>query len=127
MRFQSRMLLFDVVLIAFFIVAPFIERDITFFILDYAIAALLAIDLALRAWAFGDVRRWLRRPIVWADIAVLASLVAPVLAANLGFLRIMRIYSLVQGENLWRIAGSGRWADTNVQCPSSEHLAQLAA
>ena len=115
LRFQSWMLLLDVVLIAFFIVAPFIERDTAFFVFDYAIAAILAIDLGLRAYAFGDVRRWLRRPIVWADFAVLASLIAPVLAANLGFLRVMRLYSLVQGENLWRIAGNGRWDDTNVQ------------
>lgn len=115
LRFQSWMLLLDVVLIAFFIVAPFIERDAVFFILDYSIAAILAIDLGLRAFAFGNVRQWLRRPIVWADFAVLASLVAPILAANLGFLRIMRIYSLVQGENLWRVMGRGRWVDTNVQ------------
>ena len=27
----------------------------------------------------------------------------------------MRIYSLVQGENLWRVIGRGRWANTNVQ------------
>lgn len=115
LRFQSWMLLLDVALIAFFIVAPFIERDAVFFVIDYAIAAVLAIDLGLRAIAFGDVRAWLRRPIVWADFAVLASLVAPVFAANLGFLRIMRVYSLVQGENLWRIVGRGRWADTHVQ------------
>lgn len=115
LRFQSWMLLLDLALIAFFILAPFIERDVAFFIIDYAIAAVLAVDLGLRAYAFGNVRLWLRRPIVWADFAVLASLVAPVFAANLGFLRIMRIYSLVQGENLWRVAGSGRWANTNVQ------------
>lgn len=115
LRFQSWMLLLDVTLIGFFIVAPFIERDTVFFVLDYAFAAILAIDLGMRAFAFGDVRRWLQRPIVWVDFAVLASLIAPVFAANLGFLRIMRIYSLVQGENLWRVLARGRWADTNVQ------------
>jgi len=115
LRFQSWMLLLDFALIAFFIVAPFIERDTVFYLVDYAIAAVLAIDLGLRSIAFGNLRRWLKRPIVWADFAVLASLVAPVFAANLGFLRIMRIYSLVQGENLWRIIGHGRWADTNAQ------------
>ena len=115
LRFQSWLLLLDVALIGFFVAAPFIERDAIFFLIDYAIAAVLALDLALRAFACDNLRRWLRRPIVWADFAVLASLVAPVFAANLGFLRIMRIYSLVQGDNLWRIAGSGRWAETNIQ------------
>ena len=115
LRFQSWMLLLDVALIAFFIIAPFIQRNALFFVMDYAIASILAIDLGLRAYAFGHLRRWLRRPIVWADMAVLASLVAPIFAANLGFLRILRIYSLVQGETLWRVVAGGKWADTHVQ------------
>lgn len=115
LRFQSAMLLIDLVLIAFFIVAPFIERNAIFFVFDYAIAAIVAADLALRAVAFGDIRRWLKRPIVWADMAVLASLVAPVFAGNLGFLRIMRLYSLAQGDTLWRTIGGGRWVNTDTQ------------
>jgi len=115
LRFQSGMLLLDVALIAFFIFAPFIERNTIFFVIDYAIAAIVAVDLVLRAVAFGDIRRWLKRPIVWADVAVLASLVAPVSAGNLGFLRIMRLYSLVQGDTLWRAIGGGRWVNSNAQ------------
>lgn len=115
LQFQSWLLLLDVALIGFFVVAPFIERDFTFFALDYAIAAVLATDLCLRAYAFGSLARWFRRPIVWADLAVLASLIAPVFAANLGFLRILRVYSLVQGDHLWRLAGGGRWQDSNLQ------------
>jgi voltage-gated potassium channel len=115
LRFQSAMLLIDLTLIGFFIVAPFIERDAVFFALDYAIAAIVAIDLVLRSLAFGDLRRWLRRPLVWADMAVLASLIAPVFAANLGFLRIMRLYSMAHGDTLWRAIGGGRWVNTNAQ------------
>ncbi|MBX9643641.1 MAG: hypothetical protein K2W91_06025, partial [Novosphingobium sp.] len=57
-RFQSWLLLFDIVLIGFFAAAPFIERDATFFLIDYFIATVLAIDLGLRAYAFGNIRLW---------------------------------------------------------------------
>lgn len=112
-RFQAWLLVFDVVLIAFFMVSPFLERTPRFLIVDYCIAAVLALDLGARAWAFGDLRRWFMRPIVWADLAVLISLLAPAYAANLGFLRILRAYSLVNGRAFWRIAGGGRWKDTD--------------
>ncbi|MEX6723560.1 potassium channel family protein [Parapedomonas caeni] len=113
-RFQGWMLLFDIVLIALFIVAPFLEKGFWFLVVDYCIAALLFLDLAARAWAYGDFKRWIMRPIVWADLAVLASLVAPLFAANLGFLRILRAYSMVHGKTFWRWLGGGRWRDTQV-------------
>lgn len=114
LRFQGRLLVLDIVLIALFMVAPFLEKGFWFLLADYCIAALLFIDLAARAWAFGDFRRWIMRPIVWADLAVLASLVAPLFAANLGFLRIMRAYSMVHGKTFWRWLAGGRWRDTQV-------------
>ncbi len=113
-RFQAVWLVFDIALIAFFLAAPFLERGPLFHAIDYAIAAILATDLAARAWSYGDLARWIKRPIVLADIAVLASLVAPAYAANLGFLRIMRAYSLIHGQAFWRILGGGRWMDSRV-------------
>jgi voltage-gated potassium channel len=107
--FQAILLIFDVLLIAFFMISPFIERGRNFFIIDYVIAALLAADLAGRAWAYGDLKRWVSRPLIWADFAVLISLVIPIYAANLGFLRILRAYSLVNGDTFWRVVGHGRW------------------
>jgi voltage-gated potassium channel len=113
-RFQSWLLVLDAMIIGFFIVSPFLERSSTFLIVDLLIAAFLALDLAARAWAFGDLRRWLSRPIVWADFAVLASLVAPAFLTNLGFLRLLRAYSIVNGTTFWRVLGGGRWRDTQV-------------
>ncbi len=112
-RFQSWLLVLDLFIIGFFLVSPFLERSAMFLTIDYCIAAVLAADLSARAWAFGNFRRWLMRPIVWADIAVLASLLAPAFLANLGFLRLLRAYSLVNGRTLWRVLGGGRWRDTN--------------
>jgi voltage-gated potassium channel len=113
-RFQAVMLVLDAVLIAFFMVSPFIPRGAMFLAVDYFIATILALDLAARAWAYGDLKRWLRRPLVWADLAVLLSLAVPIHSANLGFLRILRAYSLVHGEALWRVIGRGRWRGTQV-------------
>ena len=114
-RFQVVLLILDIVLIAFFAISPFIERGALFLLVDYFIAALLALDLSARAWAFGDLRRLLSWPIVWADIAVLASLLlAPISNLNLGFLRILRAYSMFNGAAFWRIVGGGRFRQTGV-------------
>lgn len=111
-RFQSAWLVFDIILVVFFLTAPFVERGNAFLAADYTIAVILALDLAARAWAFHDLKRWLRRPLVWADLAVLVSLVVPAYAANLGFLRALRAYSLIHGNAFWRVIGGGRWVDT---------------
>lgn len=113
-RFQGWLLVFDFILIAFFIASPFLERTPAFLLVDYLIASLLALDLAARAWAYGDLRRWFMRPIVWADIAVLASLVAPAFVSNLGFLRLLRAYSLINGQAFWRVIGGGRWRESEL-------------
>jgi voltage-gated potassium channel len=105
LRFQLIWLIFDAALIVFFMLSPFLKHGMTFLIVDYAIALILFLDLAARAWGYGHFGRWLSRPIVWADIAVLLSLVVPVYAANLGFLRIVRAYSLVNGRSFWRVFG----------------------
>jgi len=124
-RFQARWLIFDVILITFFLVAPFIERGAAFLAIDYLIAAILASDLIARGWAYGDLQRWLRRPLVWADLAVLLSLIVPAYAANLGFLRALRAYSLIHGNAFWRVVGQGRWSNTRA-ADTTKALVNLA-
>lgn len=111
-RFQAVLLVFDALLIAFFIVEPFLEKGPIYLAVDYVIAAILFVDLAARAWVYGDFGKWVRQPIVWADIAVLFSLLAPIFFANLGFLRILRAYTLIHSAAFWRVVGRGRWQDT---------------
>ncbi len=113
-RFQSVMLVLDVALIAFFMASPFFDKGPWYLLVDYSIAVLVVVDLYFRAWAYGDFRKWLSRPIVWADLAVLASLIVPVYAANLGFLRILRAYSMINGQALWRVLNNGKWLDTHI-------------
>lgn len=114
-RFQIAWLVLDVVIIAFFVLAPILrERNELFLTIDYVIAALLAADLGARALAWGDVRSWLKRPIVWVDLFVLATMLAPLWAFNFGFLRILRLWTLVNSDTLWRTVGR-RWDDTRVE------------
>lgn len=125
-RFQGRWLLFDLAILVFFAVSPFMDRTWVFWLADYSIAAILLVDLSLRCWAFGDVRRWFLRPIVWADVTVLASLLVPVLAANFGFLRILRLVSLVNDESFWRVFAKGRWAESDFSSAAKATLNLIA-
>jgi hypothetical protein len=114
LRFQAMWIIFDQSVIAFFIVAPFVPHNAVFYAFDYLIAILLLADMVLRAWTYGDIKRWLKRPLFWADLAVLLSLVLPFYGINLGFLRALRAYSLVQEAAFWRVIAGGRYRDTPV-------------
>ncbi|MBU3993002.1 MAG: ion transporter [Alphaproteobacteria bacterium] len=122
LKFQSLVLVFDAALIMFFVVSPFLERDATYLVLDYVLAAILGLDLAARATGFGNFKRWLRKPIVWADMAVLASLLVPLWFSSLGFLRILRAWSMFNSGSFWRVIGGGRWRNTQ-----TETIARAAA
>jgi voltage-gated potassium channel len=110
-RFQFAVLMVDVAIIAFFIAAPLIETRWVFYGLDYAIAGLLALDLAARALAHANLRRWISRPIVWVDLFVLATLLVPQVFFNLGFLRVLRLWTVVHSDLFWTTVGR-RFDDT---------------
>ena len=112
LRFQALWIIFDLGVIAFFIAAPFVPHNAIFYAVDYLIAALLAADMVLRAWTYGDIKTWLKRPLFWADLAVLLSLVVPFYGINLGFLRALRAYSLIHEAAFWRVIAGGRYRDT---------------
>jgi voltage-gated potassium channel len=114
LRFQAMWIIFDLAVIAFFIAAPFVAHNAVFYAVDYLIAALLLADMVLRAWTYGDIKRWLKRPLFWADLAVLLSLILPFYGINLGFLRALRAYSLIQEAAFWRVIAGGRYRDTPV-------------
>ena len=101
-RFQLAVILVDLAIIAFFIASPVLQDEPAFLWLDYCIAALLAADIIPRILASTDIVRWLRQPTVWVDIFILATLLLPTTFANLGFLRILRLWSLSRSGFLWR-------------------------
>ena len=114
LRFRVGWIVIDVVIVAFFIVAPLLRDDSFFLPVDYAVAALLAADLAARAVAWGGLRSWLSRPIVWLDLVVLATLLFPQWLFNFGFLRVLRLWTLFNSEIFWETLGR-RWDDTRTE------------
>lgn len=114
-RFRLGVIAIDIAIIGFFIAAPLLrESGLVFYILDYVIAVILALDMAARAYAWGDLKSWLKRPITWVDLFVLATLLFPAWLFNLGFLRVLRLWTLIDSEFFWRTIGR-RYDDTRVE------------
>ena len=74
----------------------------SFLWLDYAVAALVALDMSARLLASNDMLRLMRQPTCWVDVFILMTLLFPTALANLGFLRILRLWSLSRSGALWR-------------------------
>ncbi|MEO4001287.1 potassium channel family protein [Mesorhizobium sp. CAU 1732] len=115
LRFQLAVTIVDLAIIAFFIATPILIERPSFLWIDYTVAALLAADLTARALASTDISRWVRQVTVLVDIFILVTLLFPQSLANLGFLRILRLWSLSRSGTLWRPLerhGFGEWRDT---------------
>lgn len=114
-RFQGVLLALDVLIIGFFIGSQFIAEQRWFWIADAVIAAFLALDLFARLYAFGTFRRWLKFPTTWIDLVVLATLLLPALLHNWGFLRILRLWTVVHSERFWNVLARGRYDETHAE------------
>lgn len=114
-RFRLAVIVVDFVIIGFFLAAPILrEAGWAFYVLDGIIAVLLAADLAARALAHSDIKDWLKKPVVWVDLFVLATLLFPTWLFNLGFLRMVRLWTLLNSDFFWRTVGR-RFDDTRVE------------
>ena len=113
-RFRTAWLILDLIIIAFFIAAPLLEGRGVFLVIDYAIAAIVALDLSARALAWSNMKTFFRRTSVWVDIFVLVTLLFPQWFFNLGFLRVLRLWTLVNSEVFWDTLGR-RYDDTRVE------------
>ncbi|GHE65957.1 ion transporter [Camelimonas fluminis] len=115
-RFQFAVVAIDLVIIAFFIATPVLRETPSFLWLDYAVAAIVAADLGARLLASNDPWRLMRQPTSWVDLFILVTLLLPATLANLGFLRILRLWSLSRSGALWRHFGRGamrEWRDVS--------------
>lgn len=105
----------DLALIALFVAAPVLGDTPAFLIIDYVVAFLLAADLTARALAWRNLKAWIVRPIVWLDLFVLLTLLAPLWLFNLAFLRVLRLWTLFHSEFFWETVGrrydDTRWED----------------
>lgn len=114
-RFRLWVIAIDLVMIAFFIASPLLRDTPIFLIVDYTMAFILAVDLAARAIASDNVWVWLRRPVTWIDLFVLVTLLFPLWLFNLAFLRVLRLWTLINSEFFWTTVGrrydETRWED----------------
>ncbi|WP_420470200.1 potassium channel family protein [Brevundimonas sp. FT23042] len=114
-RFRLTVIVIDFAIIGFFLAAPILhEAGIVFYVIDYLIAAILLADLTARALAYTDLRDWLKKPATWIDLFVLATLLFPYWLFNLGFLRLLRLWTLLHSDFFWRTVGR-RYDDTRVE------------
>jgi voltage-gated potassium channel len=102
LRFQLAAVVIDLAIIAFFIATPVLQEWRSFLWLDYAVAALVALDIAGRLLASNDMVRLMRQPTSWVDAFILLTLLFPAALANLAFLRILRLWTLSRSGALWR-------------------------
>ena len=114
-RFRLAVIAIDFAIIGFFLVAPILhEAGRVFYVIDYVVAAVLAADLAARAYAHTDLKDWLKKPGTWIDLFVLATLLFPAWLFNFGFLRLLRLWTLLNSEFFWRTVGR-KYDDTRVE------------
>ncbi|MDB5507179.1 MAG: potassium channel family protein [Devosia sp.] len=114
-RFQVGVLVIDLAIIGFFIMTPLLRDHPSFLWFDIGIALLLTGDVVARALASSDLPRWLRQPTTLVDLVILATLLMPWWFANLGFLRILRLWTLSRTGFLWlplRKRGYAQWEET---------------
>ncbi len=102
LRFQMAALTVDLSIIALFILTPVLRGTDWFLVVDYTVAAVLALDMGARLFAAREKRRWLAQPIVFLDVAILLTLLFPEQLWSLSFLRVLRLWSLSQTGILWR-------------------------
>lgn len=114
-RFRLGVIAVDLAIIAFFVAAPILkDSGRAFYVIDYVIAVVLIIDLTARAMAWSSLKSFLKRPVTWVDLFILVTLLAPAWLANLGFLRVVRLWTLVDSEFFWRTIGR-KYDDTRVE------------
>ena len=101
-RFRLATMAIDLAIIAFFVATPVLQETPSFLWLDYSIAALVTADLVARLLASTDVARQMRQATWLVDFFILLTLLFPTALANLGFLRILRLWSLSRSGALWR-------------------------
>ncbi|MDO8877337.1 MAG: potassium channel family protein [Pseudolabrys sp.] len=99
-RFRYALLVFDIVTILFIVGTTFMPRNDIVGFIDVVIGLVILADLASRI--FISRRRWhdLMQLSTLADIAAIASFLAPVVGEGVGFLRVLRTLRLLRTYHL---------------------------
>ncbi|MGJ8571189.1 MAG: ion channel [Hoeflea sp.] len=99
-RFQAVLACIDLAIIAFFVFGPYLRTSSNYLVLDYLIAAWIALELLVKATIARRPRDWLLKSMTWVDLVILATLLLPNLFYSFAFLRAMRIWAIGQSPLL---------------------------
>lgn len=102
--FRIALLAFDFISILYFLATIRAEHVGIFRIIDLAIFAIFLAELALRFAISHHPRKFLWRLSTWADIAVLVSLIVPLVVEDLGFLSVLRTLRFVRSYRIMQEA-----------------------
>lgn len=97
-RFRYGLLLFDLVTVGFLITTSFIARGWHTETIDTVMGVLFLIEVVIRFWAASAPRREMFSLWGLSDIAVIASLLAPIWGEGLAFLRVLRIFRVLHSR-----------------------------
>ena len=97
-RFRYGLMAFDLVTVGYLIATSFITRGWHTETLDTAIGVLILCEVVLRYWASSHLKRNLVSIWGMADVAVVVSLLAPIWGEGLAFLRVLRIFRILQSR-----------------------------
>ena len=99
-RFRWGLLAFDVVTILYFIIASFFHHVDDLHVVEEAIGVVYLLELLARLYVSSQRLRLLFHPVGLADLIVIASLLAPSLAENFSFLRVVRSLRLLRSYHM---------------------------
>jgi len=99
-RCRLLLLLVDAGLLLFFLASTFVEHTRTLELIDYALGAVLAVELLFRTWLASDRLHFISRPLTVVDAVVVVSLMAPALTENFVFLRVLRSLRLIRSYHV---------------------------
>lgn len=102
-RFRYGLMALDLATILFFILTAPLPPSPTLIWAEAVVGTLILTDLSARLWIAPDRWRMLTRIYTLADLVVIASLIlAPILGANLAFLKVLRALRLIHSYQVLR-------------------------
>jgi len=100
LRAQYLFLVFDLLVISYFVVTTFLDPYDWIIRVDMAIGVILVVDFAARLLAQTDRGSFLVEPLTIADFVVITSLFVPALIGNFAFLRLVRSLRLLRSYTM---------------------------
>jgi len=99
-RFNYGLLIFDVLVLAFFIIATFLDDAIWMRAVEISIALIVTMDFMVRLWIAKNRLRYILHLTTIADLVIIITLVAPIFVESLVFLRTLRALRILRSHHV---------------------------